>query len=95
MGHMASHFYSYSLALGVFCELAQGQLWPYRLHLTQLINRVIALVMFDGCHFKGYESQRALYALGTVLMTTDLRELFVLASLIPDKLQNVRSQILY
>lgn len=93
---MASHFYPYSLALGVVCELAQGQLWPYRLHLTQLINRVIALVMFDGCHFKGYESQRALCALSTVLMTTDLRaELLVLASLIPDKLQNAGSQSLY
>lgn len=93
---MASHFYSDSLVLGVVCELAQGQLWPYRLHLTLLINRVIALVMFDGCQFKGYESPRALCALSTVLMTTDLRaELRVLASLIPDKVKNAGSQILY
>ncbi len=94
--HMAAHFYPYSLVLGVVYDFALGQLWLYRLHLTLLINRVIALVMFDGCHFKGYENQRAPCALSSTLMTTDLRvELPVHASLIPDQMQSIGSLILH
>ncbi len=83
MRHMAAHFYPYSLVLGVVYDFALGQLWLYRLHLTLLINRVIALVMFDGCHFKGYENQRAPC------------EHPVHASLIPDQMQSNGSLILH